>query len=298
MNEQIPDQSGHTAIITGGSRGLGRAVAATLAAHGAHVILAVRDQEQGRAAATAMGGNVEVRPLDLGSLAAVREFAHGIKEPVDLLINNAGTMTATLQHTADGFERQFGVNHLGHFALTNLLMDRITGRVVSISSNAHRKAHIDFDDLQWDRRTYRPFGAYGQSKLAILLFTAELQRRLAAAGSPVIATAADPGWASTDFTVSTGSRIGDLAFALGTRLFAQSPQGGARPTLLAAVGDVPGGSFAGPSQFGVRGPATLVARSPEANDTEVAARLWEVSEDLTGTRLPLGNDVVGWQSQS
>ncbi|MCL1870336.1 MAG: oxidoreductase [Promicromonosporaceae bacterium] len=286
MSARLTDLSGRTAVVTGGSRGIGRAVAAVLAERGAHVVLAVRDQEQGRAAALAMPGDVEVRPLDLGSLASVRAFADGLPGPVDLLVNNAGTMSPTRQQTADGFERQLGVNHLGPFALTNLLLDRLTGRVVSVTSNAHRGARIDFDDLQWEQRPYTPFGAYGQSKLAVLLFTAGLRRRLAAAGSPVLATAADPGWAATDFTVPTGNRAGDVAFRLGTRLLAQSPAGGARPTLLAAVGDVPSGGLAAPRWFGVRGDATVVAPAPGASDPAVAARLWAASEELTGVRFP------------
>jgi NAD(P)-dependent dehydrogenase (short-subunit alcohol dehydrogenase family) len=284
---QIPDQTGRTAIITGGNSGIGRAAAAALAEKGAHVILAVRDPDKGRAAAAAMRGQLEVRPLNLASLASVRAFARDFDGPVDLLINNAGTMTDTLRLTEDGFEHQFGVNHLGHFALTNLLLDQITGRVVTISSSTHRTAHIDFDDLQWERRPYSAFGAYGQSKLANLLFTSELQRRLAAAGSPVIATAAHPGWAATGFRITTGNRLLDIASAIGTRFFAHGPEGGVLPTLLAAVGDVPGDSFAGPSRFGVRGPATLVERSGEANDAAIASRLWEVSEQLTGIRYPL-----------
>ncbi|MCO1656261.1 oxidoreductase [Pseudonocardia humida] len=276
MSARIPDQTGRTAIITGGGSGIGRAAAAALAARGARVILAVRDQDKGRAAAAAMGGGAEVRPLDLASLASVREFARGVDEPVDLLINNAGAMTASLQRTADGFESQFGVNHLGHFALTNLLLDRVTARVVTVSSRAHRWAHIDFDDLGWHRRPYRPFAAYAQSKLANLLFTAELQRRLTAAGSPVIATAADPGWAATGFRIASGNRVLDTLSAIATRVLAHGPEAGALPTLLAAVGDVPGGSLAAPSRFGgVRGPATLVQRSAEAHDAGVAGRLWE-----------------------
>jgi NAD(P)-dependent dehydrogenase (short-subunit alcohol dehydrogenase family) len=266
----IPDQTGRTAIITGGSSGIGRAAAAALAAKGARVIIAVRDQEKGRAAAAEIDGRVEVRSLDLASLASVRSFARGVEDMVDILVNNAGTMTDRLRHTGDGFESQLGINHLGHFALTNLLLDRIVGRVVTLSSTAYRAARIDFDDLQWERRDYSPFGAYGQSKLAGMLFTAELQRRLTAVGSAVIATAAHPGLGR--------DRIPD-----------HGPQGGALSTLLAAVGDdVPGGSFAGPSRLGgVRGPATLISRAANADDVETARRLWEVSEQLTGTRFPL-----------
>ncbi|MFL1427032.1 MULTISPECIES: oxidoreductase [unclassified Nocardiopsis] len=286
MNARIPDQRGRTAIITGGGSGIGAAAAAALSAAGARVIIAVRDQDRGAAAAKSMDGRVEVRHLDLASLTSVRRFADGVGEPVDYLVNNAGTMTGSLRHTADGFELQFGVNHLGHFALTNLLLPRIGRRVVTVSSSGHASAHIDFDDPQWEHRPYSPFGAYGQSKLANLLFTAELQRRLHAAGSTVAATAAHPGWAATGFTITTGNRVLDRLTGIGTRLFAQGPEGGARPTLMATVGDVPGGGFAGPSRFGVRGPAALVEPSPNATDPEAARRLWKVSETLTGTRFP------------
>jgi NAD(P)-dependent dehydrogenase (short-subunit alcohol dehydrogenase family) len=285
MTMHIPDQTGRTVIVTGGSSGIGRAAAAALAAKGAHVVLAGRDQARGRAAAAAMGGRTESRPLDLGSLDSVREFAGTVDGPIDYLINNAGAMTAARQPTADGFESQFGVNHLGHFALTNLLLSRVTGRVVTVTSSAYRGARIDFDDLQWERRPYRPFGAYGQAKLANLLFTRELQRRLDRAGSAVRSTAAHPGWAATGFTMTTGRRTVDRALALATRLVAQSPEGGARPTLLAAVGDVPGGSLSGPSRFGVRGPAAVEDLSGAALDDDVARELWEVSERLVRLRI-------------
>lgn len=285
---QMRDQTGRTIVITGANSGIGRAAAAALATEGARLVLAVRDQDKGRAAAAAMSGEVEVRPLDLASLASVRDFAADLDGAVDVLINNAGTMTDALRHTADGFELQLGINHLGHFVLTNLLLDRITDRVVTVASTAHRFAHIDFDDMQWQRQTYSPFGAYGQSKLANLLFTAELQRRLSSVGSQVIATCAHPGWASTGFRITSGNRFLDAVMAASTCLLAHGPEGGALPTLLAAVGDVPGGSFAGPSRFGgVRGPAALAERSAEANDPEIARRLWEVSERLTGTPFPL-----------
>ena len=283
----IPDLTGRTAVITGGSSGIGKATAAALTAKGARVIIAVRDQTRGRAAAAQIGGRTESRLLDLASLDSVREFARTVEGPVDYLINNAGFMTAALRHTADGFESQLGVNHLGHFALTNLLLGRITRRVVTVSSANHRAAHIDFDDLQWHRRPYRPFGANGQSKLANLLFTRELQRRLARAGSPILATAAHPGWAATGFTMTTGRGFLDRALALGTRLLAQSPEGGARPTLLATVGDVPGASLCGPSRFGVRGPAALDKLSGKALDDDTAQKLWDVSERLTHVTFPL-----------
>ncbi|WP_280397956.1 oxidoreductase [Nocardia carnea] len=287
---QIPDQTGRTVIVTGAGSGIGRAAAAALAAKGARLILAVRDQDKGRAAAAEMSGTVEVRPLDLSSLASVRQFADGIDSTVDVLINNAGTMTDSLQHTADGFELQFGVNHLAPFALTNLLLDRITDRVVSTSSTAYRTAQLDFDDMQWTQRPYQPFGAYGASKLSVLLFTAELQHRLNAVGSPVIATTAHPGWAATGFRITSGNRLLDALSALFTPMLAQSSDAGALPTLLAAVGDIPGGSFAGPSRFGgVRGPATVGRISPVAEDPDAATRLWHVSEHLTGTRFPFAS---------
>lgn len=290
---QIPDQAGRTVVITGAGSGIGRATAAALAAKGARVILAVRDQRKGRAAAAAIRGQVEVRPLDLASLVSIRSFARDVEGTVDLLVNNAGAMVDELRHTADGFESQFGTNHLGHFALTNLLLGRITGRVVTVTSTAYRAARIDFDDIQWERRAYSPFGAYGQSKLANLLFTVELQRRLTAMGSPVIATAAHPGWASTGFRITSGNRLFDRIVAASTLVLAHGPEAGSLPTLLAAVGDVPGGSFAGPSGLGgVRGPAILIGRPAVADEVDLARRLWEVSERLTGTRFPGAADSV------
>lgn len=281
------DLTGRTAVVTGGASGLGRAAATELTRRGARVILAVRNPAQGRAAAVGMPGKAESRPLDPASLASIRDFVRGVEGTVDILINNAGAMSATRSETSDGFETQFGVNHLGHFALTNLLLEQVTGRVVTTSSSLHRSAHMDFDDLQWERRPYSPFGAYGQSKLANLLFTAELQRRLAAAGSKVIATAADPGWVSSGFTITTGHRLRDSATTLATRLLAQRPKAGARPILLAATGEVPGNAFTAPRVLGVRGAATVVRPSGEANDAVIAAKLWEVSEQLTHTGFPL-----------
>lgn len=287
-SSHLPDQSGRIAVITGGSSGIGLAAARALASRGATVVLAVRDVTKGHAAAESIGVNAEVRRLDLSALSSVREFADGITGPIDYLINNAGTMTGSRQVTADGFESQLGVNHLGHFALTNLLLDRITDRVVTVTSSTAATATIDFDDLEWEHRPYSPFGAYGQSKLANLLFTVELQRRLDAAGSPVRSTAAHPGWASTGFRITSGNGFVDAVSAVGTRLLAHGPEQGALPTVLAATGDVPGGSLAGPRRFGVRGPATVVPNLPSsANDVEVARRLWSVSETLTGTSFPL-----------
>jgi NAD(P)-dependent dehydrogenase (short-subunit alcohol dehydrogenase family) len=284
----IPDQTGRSVIVTGGNSGIGRAAARALARAGARVVLAVRDVEKGNAAAATMAGATEVRRLDLASLASVREFAAAWEGDLDLLINNAGVMVPPFARTEDGFELQFGTNHLGHFALTNLLLDHITGRVVTVSSTGHRMGKIDFDDLNWERRSYTPWRAYGQSKLANLLFTAELQRRLTAAGSSVVATAAHPGYAATNLQFHSGRRVVDIVSALGNRVLAQDEDGGALPTLYAATADVPGDSFAGPGGFmEQRGAPKLVGRSDAAQDAGVARRLWDASEALTGVRFPL-----------
>jgi NAD(P)-dependent dehydrogenase (short-subunit alcohol dehydrogenase family) len=290
--DHIPGLAGKTVIVTGANSGIGHAAAAALAGAGATVVLAVRDQAKGEVAAAAVPGMTEVRPLDLASLDSVRAFAAAWQGDIDLLINNAGVMIPPLSRTADGFELQFGTNHLGHFALTNLLLPHVAadGRVVTVSSDAHKSGAIDFDDLNWERKRYRPWRAYGQSKLANLLFTTELQRRLTEAGSTVKATAAHPGYAATNLQSHSGSRL--LAFAMehvGNRLIAQDAAGGALPTLYAAVADIPGGSFAGPSGpfgLGLRGAPKLVARSAAARDAEAARRLWLVSEELTGVAFP------------
>jgi NAD(P)-dependent dehydrogenase (short-subunit alcohol dehydrogenase family) len=284
----MPDMSGRTAIVTGANSGIGRAAARALSEAGARVVLAVRNLEKGRTAAASMSGETDVRPLDLASLQSVREFAAGWDGEIDLLINNAGVMVPPLTRTAEGFELQFGTNHLGHFALTNLLLENVTGRVVTVSSTGHRIGKIDFDDLNWERKAYVPWRAYGQSKLANLLFTAELQRRLTEAGSAVLATAAHPGYAATNLQFHSGRRAIDLISAVGNRVLAQSEEGGALPTLYAAGADVPPNSFAGPGGFmEQRGAPKLVGRSDAARDGEVARRLWEVSEELTGVRFPL-----------
>ena len=191
----------------------------------------------------------------------MREFAQGWTGEIDILINNAGVMVPPLSRTADGFELQFGTNHLGHFALTNLLLEQVTGRVVTVSSTGHRMGRIDFDDLNWERKPYRAWRAYGQSKLANLLFTSELQRRLSDAGSGVLAMAAHPGYAATNLQFHSGNKPFELIGALGNRVLAQDEDGGALPTLYAAVADIPGDSYAGPGGFmEQRGPAE--ARRP------------------------------------
>lgn len=287
-NARIPELDGRTIIVTGANSGIGLEAARVFAAKGAHVVLAVRDVARGRAAAATFTGSTEVRALDLADLRSIRAFAASWHREIDVLVNNAGVMVPPLVRTIDGFESQFGTNHLGHFALTNLLLPRITGRVVTVASGAHRAGTIDFDDLNWERRRYgNGSGAYEQSKLANLLFTLELQRRLAAAGSPVIATAAHPGMAATNLMSSSESALMTVFAKIVVRLFAQDAATGAAPTLFAATEDLAGGSYAGPSRRReMAGPPRLVGRSDEASDPRVAARLWAASEDLTGVRFP------------
>ena len=283
--------TGRTVIVTGANSGIGRAAAKALAAKGARVVLAVRNTDKGHAAAAQMTGTTEVRRLDLASLDSISEFAAGWDGEIDLLINNAGIMIPPKSLTADGFELQFGTNHLGHFALTNLLLGHVTGRVVTVSSSAHRFGAIDFDDLQWERRPYKAWRAYGQSKLANLLFTAELQRKLIGVGSSVKATAAHPGYAATNLQFHSENCAMDAFNAIANRFLAQDEDGGALPTLYAAVADVPGNSFAGPAGFMEwRGGANLAKRTAAAEDMDVARRLWEVSEQLTDVRFPMSTE--------
>ncbi len=283
----LPSQAGRTVIITGATSGIGFAAAKVLVDKGARVVLAVRNQTKGADAVARLGGLAEVRPLDLADLSSVRAFADGWDGPVDLLINNAGVMAVPLSRTAEGFELQLGTNHLGHFALTNLLLPHLTDRVVSVSSNAHRMGHIDLTDLNWERRPYKQWPAYGQSKLANLLFLLELERRLTAAGSTVRATAAHPGYARTNLQGHSGNAWADRATMVVTKVIGQPASHGAWPTLFAATEDLPGGSYVGPSFGEIRGLPKLVGRTPEASDPEVAKRLWTVSEELTGVRFPL-----------
>jgi len=279
----IPPQRGRTAVVTGANSGLGLATARALAGAGAHVVLAVRDTARGEAAARSITGDVEVRRLDLADLSSVREFAGSWTGDLDLLVNNAGIMMVPQGRTADGFELQFGTNHLGHFALTALLLPHVTDRVVTVSSGLHRSGTIVLDDLNWERRPYSDTGAYGASKLANLLFALELQRRLTASGSTVRSMAAHPGYAATNLQSHTENRLKDLAMKLGNRFIAQSDADGALPTLFVATADLPGGSYAGPSGFQEgRGAPTLVGRSREASDVQLAEDLWTASERLTG----------------
>src|SRR5688572_27093062 len=232
--KDLPSQAGRTVVITGATSGIGQAAAAELARAGARVVLAVRNTERGERLAADLPGGAEARPLDLTDLASVRAFAQAWEDPIDVLINNAGVMAVPEGRTKDGFETQIGTNHLGHFALTGLLLGHVRDRVVQIASGAHRMGKIDLEDLNWERRRYSRWPAYGQSKLANLLFVHELQRRLAAAGSPVRAVAAHPGIAATELQGRTGNPILHRLLALGN-LFSQSGEQGAWPTLFAAT---------------------------------------------------------------
>ena len=299
--KNVPDESGRLAIVTGSNTGLGYDTARVLAARGAKVVLAVRDTAKGDAAAARIrtlspAADVTVHKLDLGSLASVRtagaELAAAYPR-IDLLINNAGVMYPPKQTTADGFELQFGTNHLGHFALTGLLLNNMLGvegsRVVVVSSIAHNiRAKIDFADLQWETRRYDRVASYGQSKLANLMFTYDLQRRLAAANAKTIAVAAHPGVAATELVRHVpGASLPGVNWLSGRLL--NTSELGALPTLRAATDPaVQGGQYYGPDGFKqMRGYPILVTSSEQSHDTAIQQRLWTVSEELTGVTYPV-----------
>jgi NAD(P)-dependent dehydrogenase (short-subunit alcohol dehydrogenase family) len=297
----IPDMTDRTVVVTGANSGIGLAAAQALAEHGAAVTLAVRDRVRGDAAARGIaeqtGAEVEVAPLDLADLSSVRDFAAewtaGHPQGLDVLVNNAGVMAIPRRETADGFEMQLGTNHLGHFALTGLLLDALNpdGRVVTVSSGAHRFGRMDFDDLQ-SQRSYQKWRVYGQSKLANILFALELDRRASAAGIPLRSIAVHPGYAATNLQrvglEMSGDRIGGFLMGLANRFLAQSAEAGAWPTLMAATDpDVPSGTFLGPTQWrGQRGTPGVETPSDAARDPDAAARLWEQSEQLTAVAYP------------
>ena len=284
----LPRLDGRTFLVTGANSGIGLSAARELGRAGGRVVLAVRDPDRGEQAAATIPGDREVRRLDLADLSSIHAFADDWDGEIDVLINNAGVMAPPERRTADGFELQIGTNHLGHFALTNLLLPQITDRVVTISSGAHRTGRIRLDDLNWEQGGYQRWRAYGQSKLANLLFTLELQRRLAEAGSDLRAVAAHPGWAATHLQGHTESRIQSVLLALGNRFISQDADMGALPTLFAATQDIPGGSYVGPDGWQEsRGHPTLVGRSGAASDEQTARRRWELSEELTGVSFPL-----------
>ncbi|MGW0843248.1 oxidoreductase [Streptomyces sp. NPDC002787] len=294
----IPDQSGRTAVVTGGNSGIGYVAARELARRGAHVVLACRSAQRGAAALERMSsevpdGRAELMRLDLGDLGSVREFAEaygGAHDRLDLLVNNAGVMAVAQGRTADGFETQFGTNHLGHFALTGVLLPRLLAapgaRVVTVSSGMHMRANIDIDDLNSERK-YGRWLAYGRSKTANLLFTHELARRLAASGSEVVAAAAHPGYAATNLQTAGPSAEGrrgvERFMRVGNRFFAQSAEAGALPTLYAATAPgVSPDSFIGPSFLMWRGAPGPSPRAPWTLNDQAGERLWAASEQLTG----------------
>ena len=301
--DQIPDQHGRTAIVTGANSGLGLVSARELARHGATVVLACRNTEKGARAleqisAEVPDAEVELAELDLGELASVQAFAESFRQSgehdgLDLLINNAGVMAPPRRQTADGFELQLGTNHLGHFALTarliGLLEGRADARVVTLSSNAHKMGRIDFDDLQHERG-YTRWGAYGQAKLANLMFALELDRRLRAAGSTVKSLAAHPGYAATNLQSAAVPALDRVVMQFTNLIVAQSADMGALPSLYAATcPGLEGGSYIGPDGIGeFRGHPQPVSPSRAARDEQAAAHLWAVSEELTGVRFELG----------
>ena len=288
----IPSQKGRTAIVTGSSSGIGFETARVLANKDAKVIIAVRNLEKGEKAADKIRGqysaaDVEVMELDLANLESVKKFAENYKtryDKLDLLINNAGVMIPPYSKTADGFELQFGTNHLGHFALTGLLLEMVIktpdSRIVSVSSSAHKAGKIDFEDLNWEKRPYKKIQAYGDSKIANLYFTYELDRRISGNNKNTILAVAHPGWTATELQRHTG--LVDFL----NNFFAQDIEMGALPTLYAAVGpDVKSADYFGPSGFmEMKGYPKKVASNALSRDEGVARNLWEVSEELTGVK--------------
>jgi NAD(P)-dependent dehydrogenase (short-subunit alcohol dehydrogenase family) len=296
-HDDIPDQHGRIAVVTGSNTGIGFETASGLAAHGAHVILGVRDTEKGAAAvdrikAAHPTATVTVQQLDLSSLDSIRTAAHQLRTAhprLDLLIDNAGIASAPHSHTEDGFERIFGTNHLGHFALTGLVLPSLLeapgSRVVTVSALAHQQPRgISFDDLE-RTQSYNSWRVYGESKLANLLFTRELQRRLA--GKNTIAVAAHPGLSQSDLS-RNAPRLQRTAFQLFEKALLQSTSMGALPSLRAATDPhVHGGEYYGPARRGIRGYPILATPSRPAHDDTAAARLWQLSEELTEIRFPV-----------
>jgi NAD(P)-dependent dehydrogenase (short-subunit alcohol dehydrogenase family) len=293
--QDMPDQTGKTAVVTGANSGLGYETVRGLARRNAQIIMACRSMERGQAALEAVQAefpqaNVGLMALDLSDLSSVRSFADAFCQKydrLDLLVNNAGVMALPYQKTADGFEMQFGTNHLGHFALTGLLLDPIlnapTARVVTVSSGLHRSGEMDFDDLNWEK-SYNKWGAYGRSKLANLLFTYELDRKLKKSQKDTFSVAAHPGYAATNLQSSGGSAIQRLVMSIMNKLLAQSAEMGALPQLYAATApDVAGGDYYGPQ--GVkesRGYPIKVESNDKSHNLEDAEKLWTVSVEMTG----------------
>ena len=311
MTTHIPSLTGRTIVVTGANSGLGYEATRVFAEKGADVLMACRDTDRGQAAAerisrTVPGAALEVLKLDLADLDSVREFATTFEDDYDdlhVLCNNAGVMAIPRRETADGFETQFGVNHLGHFALTGLLYETLVEtegetRVVTQSSGAHESGEIDFEDLQGEG-SYDKWGAYSQSKLANVLFAYELDRRLSAADFDVASVACHPGYAATELQTTgpemEGSTLKTWAMAGANRLVAQSAAMGALPMVYAGTAStIEGGEYIGPDgPFGARGYPTRAESSARSHDRVVAERLWEVSEELTGVEFALDRAEAG-----
>ncbi|WP_371484245.1 oxidoreductase [Kitasatospora sp. NBC_00315] len=287
---ELPDLAGRTAVVTGASGGIGLITARELAAAGARVVLAVRDTGKGAKVARTMAGETQVRQLDVSSLDSVRAFADAWTGDIDILVNNAGIMQVPLAYTADGFESQAATNYLGPFALTNLLLPHITDRVVTVSSQLHRRGHVRTDDLNWKTRRYNATGAYCDSKLDVTVFAIELDRRLAASGSRVRSLLAHPGIAATNLTSHVGGFPGVMNRTM--RFMTNDAEIGALSTLYAAVEDIPGGSYVGPSGVGgIKGFPAVGKPSRAALDPETARALWTATAALTstGTQLAVTN---------
>ena len=284
----IPPQDGRRFVITGANSGIGEQLAIALTGAGAQVTMACRNVDKGRAVAGRIGPAATVVPLDLADLRSVRDFADGF-DGAEVLINNAGVMAVPLQRTRDGFEMQIGTNHLGHFALTGLILPRLTERVVTVSSLAHRWARLDLDDISWERRRYNRWIAYGDSKLANLMFGLELGDRLAAAGSPVRSVLAHPGYATTGLLTHTEAVLGPVFRLADLVRVSQPAAAGALPPLYAATSpDAEPNAFYGPDKlWGLRGAPTRTGYRKAAGNAALRRRLWAESETLTGVKFPL-----------
>jgi len=284
-----PDQSGRTFVVTGANGGLGEVVTRTLAAKGTNVVMACRNTTKAQEIADAIDGDVRVAALDLGSLASVRDFA-AQQGDFDVLVNNAGIMNIPMRRTVDGFEAQFGVNHLGHFALTGLLLDRISDRVVTVSSIAHKQTpKFWVDDLNYEHRPYQRYLAYAQAKLANLMFARELQHRLVAAGSALRSYGAHPGVSTSTELFDNDKTLPGLVTKYGLGLIGQAPERAAESTLFAAtVPDADPDTYWGPTKLNQsRGPIGPCPSSKLSKDQRLWRRLWEESEKMTGVSYPL-----------
>jgi NAD(P)-dependent dehydrogenase (short-subunit alcohol dehydrogenase family) len=280
----MPDQSGRVFIITGANSGIGFEAVKALVRKGARVVLACRNRTKAEAARAEIGGDAEVRDLDLGSLASVHAFAEAWDGPVDVLVNNAGVMAVPFARTVDGFESQLGTNFLGPFALTGLLLPHVTDRVVTVSSGVHRMGRVNLADPNFEHRRYQRWTAYGQSKLADLMFAYELQRRLLLAGSPLRSIAAHPGYAATNLQAHLGPVARTTQGWMQKVGLVQDAAGGAQPTLYAATAaDLPGGSYVGPSgPMEQTGPPRIVGSSAASRDLDTQRALWDLAVRLTG----------------